>query len=82
MTPILNIAQTFMNEKPLMDAIVNLPEDMNFIGAVTTIYTNKKFNYLQENIAMIKDNLPTFTKLLGNSFDIKKLWSGNEVFYE
>lgn len=79
LTPILNIVQTFMNEPTLMDAIVDLPEERSFIGTVTTIYTHKKFKYLQENISILKTRLPTFMNLVGSSFNIKKLWSGNEI---
>lgn len=77
LTPILNIVQTFMNEPTLMAAIVDLPEERSFIGTVTTIYTHKKFKYLQDNIGILKTKLPTFMNLVGSSFNIKKLWSGN-----
>ncbi|KAJ6638175.1 Glucosylceramide transporter ABCA12 [Pseudolycoriella hygida] len=80
MTPIINIAQTFINEPKLMDAIVNLPEELDFVDAVVTIYTHEKFKYLQENINTIKSNLPIYMKLIGKSFDIKKLWSDDRTF--
>lgn len=65
-----------------MDAIVNLPEERNILGAVTSIYTHKKFKYLEEKITTIKDHIPTLMKMAGKSFNIKNLWSGKETLYE
>lgn len=46
-TPIVNVVQTFLNEDKLYHAIVDLPENMNFLGAITTIATHPKFSVLE-----------------------------------
>lgn len=78
LTPILDLAQTFMNERALMHAIVSLPEERNILGTVTSIYLHPKFKYLEGKIATIKDHIPTLMKMAGKSFNIKNLWSGKE----
>ncbi|XP_037044496.1 phospholipid-transporting ATPase ABCA1 isoform X2 [Bradysia coprophila] len=79
MTPLLNIVQIFINEPILMEAVINLPQERNFMGAVAKIYTHKKFKNLQHNINIIKDKVPMFMELIGTSFDIKKLWSDDST---
>lgn len=69
-----------MNEPKLMDTIVNLPDDEDFLSAVLTIYTHPKFKFLEENISIFVKNLPKFMEAIGENFDIDKLWSGNKKF--
>lgn len=75
-TPLLNIMQIFINEPILMEAVTNLPKEKNFVGAVTKVYTHKKFKNLQHYINLMNDKVPLFMELVGTSFDIKHLWSG------
>lgn len=49
-TPIVNVVQTFLNEDKLYNAIVDLPENMNFLGAITTVATHPKFSVLEGEI--------------------------------
>lgn len=46
-TPVLKIVQIFLNDNALYNAIVDLPTSTNFLGAVTTIATSKKFAAIQ-----------------------------------
>lgn len=46
-TPVLNIVQTFLNEKDLYDAIADLPKSKNFISLVTKLATHSKFKYIE-----------------------------------
>ena len=43
----LNIVQTLLNEKDLYDAIVGLPQSMNFISLITKLATHSKFKYIE-----------------------------------
>lgn len=75
-TPVLNIIQTFLNEAALYDTILQLPTTMNLLGAIISFAMNPKFKYLEENIKTIRERLPEYTELIGDEFDIKKVWSG------
>ena len=46
-TSLLNIIQTFLNEKSLYDVVVNLPVSKAFLPLVTTIATHSKFKYIE-----------------------------------
>lgn len=46
-TPVLNIVQTFLNEKDLYNAVVDLPKTMEFIALVTKLATHPKFKYIE-----------------------------------
>ena len=46
-TPVINIVQTFLNEKDLYNAVVELPKTMEFIGLITKLATNPKFKYIE-----------------------------------
>ena len=55
-TPLLNIVQTFLNEKDLYDGVVNLPKTMEFIPLITRLATHSKFKYIESkrNFGLIK----------------------------
>lgn len=46
-TPVLNIVQTFLNEKDLYEAVVGLPKSMEFIPLITKLATHSKFKYIE-----------------------------------
>lgn len=46
-TPVLNIVQTFLNEKDLYELVVGLPKSMEFIPLVTKLATHSKFKYIE-----------------------------------
>lgn len=50
----MNVVQTFLNDDKLYHAIVDLPENMNFLGAITTVATHPKFPVLEGKIIIIK----------------------------
>lgn len=75
-TPVLNIIQIFLNDEDLYDTILQLPTTMNLLGAVMKLAMHSKFKYLEENISMIRKRIPEYQKLIGDNFDIKKVWSG------
>lgn len=77
----LNIVQTFLNEAVLYDTIIQLPTNMNLIGAIMTIAMNSKFKYLEENLKIIRERLPEYAEQIGGEFDIKKVWSG-KLYWE
>ncbi|XP_037040296.1 ATP-binding cassette sub-family A member 12-like [Bradysia coprophila] len=80
LTPILNLVQTFINEPLLLEAVVNLPQDKNIIGALTRIYTHKKFGDLQHYANAIKDKMPMFAELTESKLDFKSLMSDDSTF--
>lgn len=79
-TPVLNIIQTFLNEKDLYDAVVNLPESMEFIPLITKLATHSKFKYIENNADYLVRHLPEIQKQIGNFFDVHKLFSNERVF--
>lgn len=78
LTPILNIAQIVMNEPVLMNAVVNLPEERNFLKTVVAFYTHKRFNNLTEHFNTINANLPKYMQLMKDGMDLTKAWTGTE----
>jgi hypothetical protein len=46
-TPVLNIVQTFLNERDLYTAVVNLPNTMDFVSVVTKLATHPKFKVIE-----------------------------------
>lgn len=56
-TPVLNIVQTFLNEKDLFDAIVDLPKTMEFIPVITKLATHAKFKYIECKLLNFRDYL-------------------------
>lgn len=72
--------QTFLNEPALLRTINDLPASGNFFGAVTTVATNGRFGYIQEQIAVIRERLPEYERKVGGAFDIAKLWSDDDTF--
>lgn len=43
----MNIVQTFLNEKDLYDAVIELPETKEFIPLITKLATHPKFKYIE-----------------------------------
>lgn len=82
MTPVVNIVQTFLNEDKLYHAIVDLPETMNFLGAITTIAGHSKFNVLQENVGKLLNIVNRGGSPINNQFNITELWSDDRTFSE
>ncbi|KAG5682948.1 hypothetical protein PVAND_012265 [Polypedilum vanderplanki] len=79
-TPVLNIVQTFLNEKDLYKAIVDLPKTMDFVSLVTKLATHPKFKYIESNADYLVRNLPQIRKTIGNFFDVNKLFSNDRIF--
>lgn len=46
-TPVLNIIQTFLNEKDLFEAVTGLPKSKEFLPLITKIATHEKFKYIE-----------------------------------
>lgn len=46
-TPIVNVVQTFLNEDVLYNAIIDLPEKMNFFSSIRAVVFHAKFPALQ-----------------------------------
>ncbi|XP_049289465.1 ATP-binding cassette sub-family A member 13 [Anopheles funestus] len=79
-TPVVNIVQIILDNKPLYDAIVELPIDRNFISTVTTIVTHPKFKEIERNGDRLVKMLPEIRNKIGGSFDILQLFSDDQTF--
>lgn len=69
MTPVLNIVQTFLNERDLYSAVVDLPKTKEFIPLITKLATHAKFKYIESEFLSFSCRLqsPTFISLLANA---------------
>ncbi|XP_062562122.1 glucosylceramide transporter ABCA12 [Armigeres subalbatus] len=79
-TPVLDIVQIFLDTPDLFDAVIGLPIDRNFIGAVTTIVTNGRFKEIESNADRLVRMLPELQDMVGGDFDIQKVFADDRMF--
>lgn len=79
-TPLLNIVQIFLDTPVLYDSVTKLPVDKNFIGAVTTIVTNGRFKEIEGNADKLVRMVPEIQKMVGENFNIEKLFADDRTF--
>nr|XP_029714133.1 LOW QUALITY PROTEIN: ATP-binding cassette sub-family A member 12 [Aedes albopictus] len=79
-TPVLRIVQIFLDTPQLYDAVIGLPVDRNFIGAVTSIVTNGRFKEIESNADRLVRMLPEIQEMVGGNFDIERVFSDDRMF--
>ncbi|EDW00485.1 ATP-binding cassette sub-family A member 13 [Drosophila grimshawi] len=77
---VIDVANVFVTDDRLYNAVLELPEKANFVGAVTTLVTSKYFDLIRNNIGEIISLVPEIERLMNYSFDISKLFSNRETF--
>lgn len=61
-------------------AIVDLPINANFLGAITTVATHPKFKVLEDNVAKLMDSVSLTGSPIDSNFDVNQLWSDDMTF--
>lgn len=76
----MNIVQTFINEEKLYRAIVDLPNNADFLRAITTVATHPKFKILEEETTKIINMVGLSGSPVDKKFDVHQLWSDGMTF--
>lgn len=76
----MNIVQAFLNDDRLYHAIVDLPINANFLGAITTVATHPKFKVLEDNVAKLMNSVSLTGSPIDSNFDVNQLWSDSMTF--
>ncbi|XP_058829413.1 glucosylceramide transporter ABCA12-like [Topomyia yanbarensis] len=79
-TPLLDIIQIFLDTPQIYDPVVNLARERNLIGTVTAIVTNPRFKEIETNADKLVNMFPEIQAIVGESFNIEKLFADNQMF--
>lgn len=78
--PVLNIIQTFLTDKSLYNAIVELPVEQNVFGSVLAVVTHKKFKQIEAYASNLIERLPEFRTAIGDNFNPNQLFADGHSF--
>ncbi|XP_058465272.1 glucosylceramide transporter ABCA12 [Malaya genurostris] len=79
-TPLLDIIQIFLDTPQIYNPVVNLPRERNLIGTVTAVVTNPRFKDIERNADKLVKMFPEIQAIVGENFNIEKLFADNQMF--
>ncbi|XP_033150502.1 phospholipid-transporting ATPase ABCA1 [Drosophila busckii] len=77
---VIDVVNVLVTDDQLFEVLVDLPEKVNFVTAVTTLVTSKHFDLIQKNIGNVISLVPEIERQMNYSFDVSKLFSNRETF--